>query len=44
MNFFIKINEYFSKDINFSIIGATYKDEKTFSASGYFEDYWRDVA
>ena len=28
-NFFIKINDYFNKEIKFSIIGATYKDEKT---------------
>ena len=37
-NFFIKINDYFSKEIKFSIIGATYKNEKTYSASGYFEE------
>ena len=37
-DFFIKINDYFSKEIKFSIIGATYKNEKTYSASGYFEE------
>ena len=37
-NFFIKINDYFTKEIKFSIIGATYKNEKTYSASGYFEE------
>jgi len=37
-NFFINIQNYLNKDINFSIIGATYKNEKTFSSAGYFEE------
>ncbi|OUX32499.1 MAG: hypothetical protein CBE28_01495 [Pelagibacteraceae bacterium TMED268] len=37
-NFFPNIETFFKKNIDFSIIGATYKNQQNFHSSGYFEE------